>query len=50
MLDKKYNHNEVEENKYNTWMTKGYFKCDPNSDKNHIASFCHHQMLLEDYI
>ncbi len=33
MLDKKYDHNEVEENKYNTWMTKGYFKCDPNSDK-----------------
>ena len=26
MLDKKYNHKEVEENKYNNWIDKGYFK------------------------
>ena len=33
MLDKKYNHLEVEKEKYNKWMKKGYFKCDPNSSK-----------------
>ena len=27
MLDKKYNHKTVEENKYLTWKEKGYFKC-----------------------
>lgn len=26
MLDKKYNHSEVEKEKYNYWMKKGYFK------------------------
>ena len=26
MLDKKYNHSEVEKNKYQTWVEKGYFK------------------------
>jgi len=26
MLDKKYNHNEVEKDKYDYWMKKGYFK------------------------
>ena len=25
MLDKKYNHTEVEKNKYEEWMEKGYF-------------------------
>jgi len=33
MLDKKYNHIEVEKNKYDEWKEKGYFKCDENSDK-----------------
>ena len=33
MLDKKYNHLEVEKEKYNKWMEKGYFKCDPDSSK-----------------
>ena len=33
MLDTKYNHKEVEENKYDIWKEKGYFKCDPNSSK-----------------
>ena len=33
MLDKKYNHLEVEKNKYETWKNKDYFKCDPNSEK-----------------
>ena len=26
MLDKKYNHEQVELNKYENWKTKGYFK------------------------
>ena len=33
MLDKKYNHLEVEKNKYNTWKEKGYFKSDNESEK-----------------
>ena len=37
MLDKKYNHEQVEENKYEKWINKDYFKCDPNSDKK---SYC----------
>ena len=27
MLDKKYNHKEVEKNKYEKWLEKEYFKC-----------------------
>ena len=34
MLDTKYNHLEVEKDKYNLWKEKGYFKCDPNSNKD----------------
>ena len=33
MLDKKYNHIKVEENKYDNWIKKDYFKCDEKSDK-----------------
>ena len=33
MLDKKYNHELVEQNKYEKWLTKDYFKCQENSDK-----------------
>ena len=33
MLDKKYDHKSVEENKYEMWREKGYFKCDPSSSK-----------------
>ncbi len=33
MLDKKYNHEKVEGNKYKEWIDKGYFKCDPTSKK-----------------
>ena len=33
MLDKKYNHEIVEENKYEKWNEKGYFNCDVNSNK-----------------
>ena len=33
MLETKYNHKEVEQNKYDIWKERGYFKCDPNSDK-----------------
>ena len=33
MLDKKYNHDEVEKDKYKKWLKKDYFKCDENSDK-----------------
>ena len=37
MLDKKYNHLEVEKGKYENWKTKNYFKCDTKSDK---TPFC----------
>ena len=33
MLDKKYNHKEVEKNKYNNWKKNGYFECDEKSSK-----------------
>ena len=33
MLDKKYNHIEVEKNKYDIWKEKNYFKCDENGSK-----------------
>ena len=33
MLDNKYNHENVEENKYAYWVDNGYFKCDEESDK-----------------
>ena len=33
MLEKKYNHKEVEKNKYEKWKTNGYFKADSKSDK-----------------
>ena len=33
MLDKKYNHEKVEEKKYDKWLDKGYFKCDEKSIK-----------------
>ena len=32
-LDKKYNHSEVERNKYEKWLDKKYFECEPNSKK-----------------
>ena len=32
-LEKKYNHKEVEEGKYQKWLDNEYFKCDENSDK-----------------
>ena len=37
MLDKKYNHEQVEDKKYEKWINKGYFKCDESSDKK---SYC----------
>ena len=33
MLDNKYNHSEVEKNKYEKWLSKNYFKCDEKSNK-----------------
>ena len=33
MLEKKYNHEEVEKNKYQKWQSKNYFKCDELSNK-----------------
>ena len=33
MLNKKYNHIEVEKNKYEEWKSKGYFEADSKSDK-----------------
>ena len=32
-LDKKYNHEEVEQGKYQKWLEKKYFECDINSQK-----------------
>ena len=37
MLDKKYNHIEVEKDKYDEWKNKGYFKADPSSTKTHYS-------------
>ena len=37
MLDKKYNHLEVEKDKYENWKSKNYFNCDTKSDK---TPFC----------
>ena len=33
MLEKKYNHTEVETGKYEKWLSKNYFKCDEFSSK-----------------
>ena len=33
MLDKKYNHKEVEKDKYNNWVNKGYFKGDKDKSR-----------------
>ena len=33
MLDKKYNHSEVEKDKYEKWLEKDYFRCDEKSSK-----------------
>ena len=33
MLDKKYNHREVEKQKYENWIKQGYFKCGVISKK-----------------
>ena len=32
-LEKKYNHESVEEGKYDIWLSKEYFKCNPESEK-----------------
>ena len=37
MLDKKYNHELVEKNKYDKWLKKDYFKCDENSSKKQFS-------------
>ena len=37
MLDTKYNHDLVEEGKYEKWLNKNYFKCDENSSKKHYS-------------
>ena len=37
MLDKKYNHEIVEKDKYEKWLRKDYFKCEENSSK---SPFC----------
>ena len=37
MLEKKYNHLEVEKGKYENWKSKNYFNCDTKSDK---TPFC----------
>jgi valyl-tRNA synthetase len=33
MLETKYNHKEVEQNKYDIWKERGYFKCNPSCGK-----------------
>ena len=37
MLDKKYNHLEVEKGKYDEWKAKEYFKCDEKSTKTPLC-------------
>ena len=37
MLEKKYNHKIVEEDKYTKWKNSGYFKCDEESSKKPFA-------------
>ena len=37
MLEKKYNHKEVENDKYEKWLSKEYFKCD---EESHKKPFC----------
>ena len=37
MLAKKYDHELVEKNKYQKWLKKDYFKCDPKSGKDPYA-------------
>ena len=37
MLDTKYNHELVEEGKYDKWLNKNYFKCDENSSNKHFS-------------
>lgn len=39
MLDKKYNHKEIEKNKYEKWLNKGYFKSG-NLDKKPFCIVC----------
>ena len=36
-LETKYNHDEVEKDKYEKWLKKGYFTCDPKSDKEQFS-------------
>ena len=36
-LDTKYNHEEVEQNKYEKWLEKDYFKCDEKSDRKQFS-------------
>ncbi len=33
MLESKYDHNKTEEGKYEKWLSKDYFKCEPSSNK-----------------
>ena len=34
MLDKKYDHLKVENNKYDKWLSNKYFECNPKSGKD----------------
>ena len=36
-LETKYNHEIVEKDKYEKWLSKDYFKCDPKSDKKQFS-------------
>ena len=36
-LETKYNHEKVEKDKYEKWLKKEYFKCDPKSDKKQYS-------------
>ena len=36
-IETKYNHEEVEKDKYEKWLKKDYFKCDEKSDKKHFS-------------
>ena len=43
MLEKKYNHKIVEEDKYTKWKNSGYFKCDEESRQRRCDRLEYHQ-------
>ena len=48
-LQDKYDHHQVEGDKYDNWVKKGYFEAGDTS-KNHTVSLFRHQMSPGNYI